>query len=149
MDDAESRMTEDGDDTYRVDRQIGFFLRQANQRHVSIFAGMMGDKLTTTQWAALTKLREIQPSSQNQLGRETAMDVATVKGVIDRLVSRGLVRTQPDPQDGRRVILSVTEEGLATIERNLAAAVAVSNETMAPLSSAERMMLIELLCKIC
>ncbi|MDB5526450.1 MAG: MarR family transcriptional regulator [Rhizobium sp.] len=134
---------------YRVDQQIGFFLRQANQRHVSIFTGMMGDRLTTTQWAALSKLREIQPSSQNQLGRETAMDVATIKGVIDRLVTRGFVQSEADPRDGRRLVLSLTEEGLATIDRNLAIASAVTDETLSPLTSGERMMLIELLRKIC
>lgn len=134
---------------YRVDQQIGFFLRQANQRHVAIFARGMGDRLTTTQWAALSKLREIQPSSQNQLGRQTAMDVATIKGVIDRLVARNLVRTAPDPNDGRRLILSLTEEGQATIDRNLDNAVSVTEETLAPLTSGERMMLVELLRKIC
>jgi DNA-binding MarR family transcriptional regulator len=134
---------------YRVDQQIGFFLRQANQRHVAIFAARMGDRLTTTQWAALSKLREIQPTSQNQLGRETAMDVATIKGVIDRLVARALVRTAADPNDGRRLILSLTDEGEASITRNVSAAVAVTDETLAPLTSGERMMLIELLRKIC
>jgi DNA-binding MarR family transcriptional regulator len=134
---------------YRVDQQIGFFLRQANQRHVAIFTGMMGDRLTTTQWAALSKLREIQPSSQNQLGRETAMDVATIKGVVDRLVARGLIRTAPDPKDGRRLVLSLTEEGISVIDRNLAIAAAVTDETLSPLTSAERMMLVELLRKIC
>lgn len=134
---------------YRVDQQIGFFLRQANQRHVAIFAGRMGDRLTTTQWAALSKLNEIQPSSQNKLGRETAMDVATIKGVVDRLVARDLVRTAPDPKDGRRLILSLTPEGQAVIERNVGIAAAVTDETLAPLTSGERMMLIELLRKIC
>jgi DNA-binding MarR family transcriptional regulator len=134
---------------YRVDRQIGFFLRQANQRHVAIFAGRMGDRLTTTQWAALSKLNEIQPSSQNQLGRETAMDVATIKGVIDRLVARDFVQTAPDPKDGRRLILSLTAEGQAVIDRNVGTAAEVTDETLAPLTSGERMMLIELLRKIC
>ncbi|MGV8937300.1 MAG: MarR family winged helix-turn-helix transcriptional regulator [Allorhizobium sp.] len=133
---------------YRVDQQVGFFLRQANQRHVSIFTGRMGDRLTTTQWAALTKLKEIQPSSQNQLGRETAMDVATIKGVVDRLVKRGFLATAPDPKDGRRLILSLTEEGLAVIDRNLGTAITVTEETLAPLTSGERMMLIELLRKM-
>ena len=133
---------------YRVDQQVGFFLRQANQRHVSIFSARMGDRLTTTQWAALTKLKEIQPSSQNQLGRETAMDVATIKGVVDRLVKRGFLATAPDPKDGRRLILSLTEEGLAVIDRNLGTAIAVTEETLAPLTSGERMMLIELLRKM-
>jgi len=134
---------------YRVDQQIGFFLRQANQRHVAIFTGNMGDRLTTTQWAALSKLKEIQPSSQNQLGRETAMDVATIKGVIDRLVARDFVQTAPDPNDGRRLILSLTPEGQSVIDRNIETARAVTDDTLAPLTSGERMMLIELLRKIC
>ena len=134
---------------YRVDQQIGFFLRQANQRHVAIFTNRMGDRLTTTQWAALSKLKEIQPTSQNQLGRETAMDVATVKGVVDRLVARNLIQTAPDPRDGRRLILSLTAEGEAALVRNVGTARAITEETLSPLTSGERMILIELLTKIC
>lgn len=146
--DADETMP-DGMSEYRVDQQIGFFLRQANQRHVALFSARMGDRLTTTQWAALSKLKEIQPTSQNQLGRETAMDVATIKGVVDRLVARDLVQTAPDPNDGRRLILSLTGEGESLIERNVGSALTVTEETLAPLTSGERMMLIELLRKIC
>lgn len=142
-------MLPEGMSEYRVDQQIGFFLRQANQRHVAIFAGRMGDRLTTTQWAALSKLKEIQPTSQNQLGRETAMDVATIKGVVDRLVARDFVQTAADPRDGRRLILSLTPEGDAALTRNLAAARGVTEETLSPLTSGERMILLELLTKIC
>ncbi|HEY0123187.1 MAG TPA: MarR family winged helix-turn-helix transcriptional regulator [Rhizobium sp.] len=134
---------------YHVDRQVGFFLRQANQRHVAIFANVIGDKLTTTQWSALSKLKEIQPCSQNQLGRETAMDVATIKGVVDRLVKRGFVATAPDRIDARRVVLSLTPEGVAVVACNLPAAIAATEETLAPLTSGERMMFLELLQKIC
>lgn len=134
---------------YRVDQQVGFFLRRANQRHVAIFSEMMPDRLTPTQWTALNKLWEIQPTSQNRLGRETAMDVATVKGVVDRLVVLGYVLTMPDPDDARRLVLSVTAEGEAVIARNLEAAAAISEETLSPLTAAERMMLVELLQKIC
>ena len=148
MTDADVAQPDDAGE-YRVDQQIGFFLRQANQRHVAIFTARMGDRLTTTQWAALSKLREIQPTSQNQLGRETAMDVATIKGVVDRLGARDLVRSEPDPNDGRRLILSLTPEGEATLNRNLGTARSVTEETLSPLTSGERMMLIELLTKIC
>jgi DNA-binding MarR family transcriptional regulator len=134
---------------YQVDRQVGFFLRQANQRHVAIFANAIGDKLTTTQWSALCKLSEIQPCSQNQLGRETAMDVATIKGVIDRLVKRGFVATAADQNDARRVVLSLTDDGKAAIRSNLPSAVAATEQTLAPLTSGERMMFLELLRKIC
>ncbi|AYD04010.1 MarR family transcriptional regulator [Neorhizobium sp. NCHU2750] len=143
MDDKRSDTTD-----YEVDQQIGFFLRQANQRHVAIFNSLIGDKLTTTQWAALTKLRQIEPCSQNQLGRETAMDVATIKGVVDRMVKRGFIRTAPDPNDGRRLVLKLTEPGHAIIAANLSAAVTATENTLNPLTSAERMMFIELLRKI-
>lgn len=135
--------------TYVLGEQIGYFLRQANQRHVAIFADLITEKLTTTQWAALVKLKDLQPCSQGNLGRETAMDMATIKGVVDRLVKRGLVNTAPDAVDARRLVLTLTQEGEDTITRNLSQALDVSHRTLGPLSPAERMMLIELLQKIC
>ncbi|WP_132551815.1 MarR family transcriptional regulator [Rhizobium azibense] len=134
---------------YVLHEQIGFFLRQANQRHVAIFASIINDKLTTTQWAALTKLKEIQPCSQNRLGRETAMDAATIKGVVDRLVKRGFVSTLPDSNDARRLVLSLTGDGLEAISHNVVAALTVSEKTLSPLTAGERLMLLELLRKIC
>jgi DNA-binding MarR family transcriptional regulator len=134
---------------YTLGEQIGFYLRQANQRHVAIFGSLMAEKLTTTQWAALVRLKDLQPCSQGNLGRETAMDMATIKGVVDRLVKRGLVHTEPDPVDARRLVLTLTAEGDATVDRNLSIALEISQETLSTLSTAERMMLMELLQKIC
>lgn len=134
---------------YTLGEQVGFYLRQANQRHVAIFAELMAEKLTTTQWAALAKLREMQPCSQGNLGRETAMDMATIKGVVDRLVKRGLINTKPDTEDARRLVLTLTKAGEETIDRNRSAALDVSTQTLKPLTPGERMMLMELLQKIC
>ncbi|MGY4409921.1 DNA-binding MarR family transcriptional regulator [Bradyrhizobium sp. LB7.1] len=74
--------------SYVLDEQVGFILRQVWQRHSAIFSREIGTNITPTQWAALSKLVETGPCSQNQLGRLTAMDVATIKGVIDRLTRR-------------------------------------------------------------
>ena len=144
-----SARTDGGQTHYTLGEQIGFYLRQANQRHVAIFASLISEKLTTTQWAALVKLKDLQPCSQGNLGRETAMDMATIKGVVDRLVKRGLVHTEPDPADARRLVLTLTAEGDATVERNLSIALEISQETLSTLTPAERMMLMELLQKIC
>src|SRR5256885_14120757 len=91
---------------YILEEQIGFILRQVWQRHATIFAREIGNNWTPTQWAALSKLTETGPCSQNQLGRLTAMGIATIKGVIDRLTARGLTETSPDPEDGRRLLRS-------------------------------------------
>ena len=137
-----------GAETYRLDRQIGFLIRKAHQRHTAIFSARMTDDLTPMQWAALARVSETGPCSQNQLGRDTAMDVATIKGVVDRLVKRGLFEARPDPADARRLVISLTEAGTALVARNTPLAAAITEETLQPLSEAERARLIELLGRI-
>jgi DNA-binding MarR family transcriptional regulator len=133
---------------YVLDEQIGFILRQVSQRHAMIFARDIGAELTPTQWAALSKLAETGPCSQNQLGRLTAMDVATIKGVIDRLTARGLTETSADPEDGRRLRVSLTRAGQQLTERVASNALAITRETLAPLDPREREMLMALLDRL-
>src|SRR4051812_2321650 len=133
---------------YVLDEQIGFILRQVWQRHAAIFAREIGINLTPTQWAALAKLAETGPCSQNQLGRLTAMDVATIKGVIDRLSARGLTETSPDPADGRRLRVSLTRAGQQLAEKAATNALAITRETLAPLDAKERETLVALLSKL-
>jgi DNA-binding MarR family transcriptional regulator len=134
--------------SYVLDEQIGFILRQVSQRHAMIFARDIGADLTSTQWAALSKLAETGPCSQNQLGRLTAMDVATIKGVIDRLTARGLTETSADPEDGRRLRVSLTRAGQQLTEKVAANALAISKETLAPLDPRERELFVALLEKL-
>jgi DNA-binding MarR family transcriptional regulator len=134
--------------SYVLDDQIGFILRQVSQRHAMIFARDIGADLTTAQWAAMSKLAETGPCSQNQLGRLTAMDVATIKGVIDRLTARGLTETSADPEDGRRLRVSLTRAGQQLVEKVASNALAISRETLAPLDPREREMLVALLDKL-
>ena len=134
--------------SYVLDDQIGFILRQVSQRHAMIFARDIGADLTTAQWAALSKLAETGPCSQNQLGRLTAMDVATIKGVIDRLTARGLTETSADPEDGRRLRVSLTRAGQQMVEKVASNALAISRETLAPLDPREREILVALLDRL-
>ena len=133
---------------YILDEQIGFILRQVSQRHASIFARDIGINLTPTQWAALAKLNETGPCSQNLLGRLTSMDVATIKGVIDRLSARGLTETSPDPEDGRRLMVSLSRAGQQLAEKAAPNALAISKETLAPLDAKERETLVALLSRL-
>jgi DNA-binding MarR family transcriptional regulator len=134
--------------SYVLDEQVGFILRQVSQRHSSIFSREIGTNLTPTQWAALSKLAETGPCSQNQLGRLTSMDVATIKGVIDRLTARGLTETSQDPEDGRRLLVSLTRAGQQLAEKLAPNALAITRETLAPLDAKEREALMALLNKL-
>ena len=145
---AQKRSLKPSRPSYVLDEQIGFILRQVSQRHTTSFARDIGINLTPTQWAALAKLNEAGSCSQNQLGRLTAMDVATIKGVIDRLTARGLTETSPDPEDGRRLLVSLTRAGQQLAEKAAPNALAISRETLAPLDARERETLIGLLNKL-
>lgn len=133
---------------YILEEQVGFILRQATQRHVVIFGSMMPAGVTPTQFSVINMLDRLGQCSQNQLGRLVAMDAATVKGVIDRLSAKGLTQTAPDPNDARQLLVSLTADGMALAADCLAAALKISEETLAPLTPMERKRLLVLLKKI-
>ncbi len=133
---------------YRLDEQIGFILRQVSQRHAAIFAAGVEGEVTATQWAALSKLAETGPLSQNHLGRLVGMDAATIKGVIDRLSQRGLTETGADPEDGRRRRVTLTRAGHDLVDRLAPRALRITEETLSPLAAAERQALHLLLAKL-
>ncbi len=133
---------------YRLDEQIGFILRQVSQRHAAIFAVGVSAEVTATQWAALSKLAETGPLSQNHLGRLVGMDAATIKGVIDRLSQRGLAGTSADPDDGRRRRVTLTGAGHELVARLAPRALRITEETLSPLAETERQALQTLLLKL-
>jgi len=133
---------------YIVNEQVGFLLRRASQRHLAIFAGKI-DTLTATQFAVLAKLSELGSLSQNALGRMTAMDAATIKGVVDRLARRGLLQTARDPSDKRRMIVHLTNAAIALYPLVEPIARDISDTTLAPLSPDEQITFLRLLKKLC
>lgn len=132
---------------YKLDAQIGFLMRRANQRHLSIFSTHIAD-LTPMQFAALSKLAELGSTSQNQLGRETAMDAATIKGVIDRLIARGWVNASADINDKRRRLVKLSSKGEALWRDLIPLGKSVSSETLAPLSAEEQRQFLKLIAKL-
>lgn len=133
---------------YVLARQAGFLLRRANQRHLAIFARALPD-LTPRQFAALAELCALGEASQNALGRATAMDAATIKGVVDRLRVRGLVASEPDPEDSRRMRLVPTRDGQSLFAGLIPIAQEITEETLAPLSPEEQKQFLTLLSRLC
>ena len=133
---------------YRLDDQVWFLLRIAMQRHTSIFMSRIIKGLTQTQFAALAKLREVGPCSQNQLGRLIYLDAATTKGVVDRLGVRGFVTARSDARDRRRRAIALTEAGRAVADAAVKVARQITYQTLTPLSAAEQRAVIRLLRKL-
>ena len=135
-------------DQYILEDQVGYMLRVAGQRHAVIFQALAPLELTPTQFSAVVKLLQLGECSQNELGRQTAMDVATIKGVVDRLRSRNLVEVKPDPVDKRRSLIVLTDAPKALTDTIYKTGHQITDETLRPLSAAERRTFLKLLAKL-
>jgi DNA-binding MarR family transcriptional regulator len=87
-------------------------MRTAYQRHLAIFQENASDpNLTSVQFATLRALRDNDPSSQADLVRSTAVDQATIRGIIERLKARNLIAVSQDELDRRKVIMTLLPAG--------------------------------------
>ncbi len=133
---------------YVLRDQPGVLLRLALRRHTAIFTENMTHELTPPQFSVMAKLLEVGPTTQNYLGRLVAFDQATIKGIVDRLQSRGIVALCPDPSDKRRRAVTLTAEGETLAKAAIKRAKEITKKTVAPLSASEQQTLILLLKKL-
>ena len=134
-------------DKYQLADQIGYLLRLANQRHLEIFHQHLPD-LTPTQFALLVSLSERTGASQNELGRQTGIDAATTNGVVERLARKGLIHSHTDPDDKRRLRLSLSDAGRQMVDRSIPLARIITSLTLKGLTTRESIRLLQLLKKI-
>ncbi len=134
--------------SYFLEDQVGFLLRIAMQRHSNIFTSEIVGSLTAPQFSALVKLMQAGPLSQNHLGRLIYLDVATIKGVVGRLRTRGLITSKDDPRDARRHVIALTPAGRRLVEAAIPAAAKITQKTLDPLSEKEQETLLRLLKKL-
>ncbi|MBB2973171.1 DNA-binding MarR family transcriptional regulator [Mesorhizobium sp. RMAD-H1] len=76
------------------------------------------------------------------------MDAATTKGVVARLIARGLIRMEKDEEDRRRHNLSTTQEGRKLLDDVMPQVRGITEATLAPLTPAERATLVKLLKRL-
>jgi len=134
---------------YQVTEQVGHLLRKAYQRHLSIFQANASDPdLTSVQFVTLCALHDLGPSSQAELVKATSVDQATIRGIVERLKTRGLIDLSKDAVDGRKVVISLLPKGEAVLQDMYPRAELISEKTVKRLNSAERIALLYLLRKI-
>jgi len=142
------KISTEGSSGFSVEEQAGFLLRRAYQRAAENLARAIGEGVTAPQFAVLARLFERGPLSQNRLGRLVDMEPATIHGVTRRLRKAGLIETQADPGDGRRMLVSLTREGRRRMDELVPLSRAADARTVAPLSAEERTTLLDLLRRI-
>jgi DNA-binding MarR family transcriptional regulator len=83
---------------------IGLLLRRLRQQQPD-------GGLTLPENAAMTRLNRGGPTTSSALAKLEQISPQSMGATLAGLEARGLVARHPDPEDGRRVVLSVTAAG--------------------------------------
>jgi DNA-binding MarR family transcriptional regulator len=74
------------------------------------------NRLGLTQSAVMSRLDRDGPSSVSELAAAERVRPQSMAQTVGDLETRGLVTRRPDPTDGRRALVELTEGGKATLE---------------------------------
>jgi DNA-binding MarR family transcriptional regulator len=96
----------------------------------------------------LATLAEFGPASQAVLGRRSSIDRSDVVAALNELEAGGYVERTPDPDDGRRNVITITTAGKRLYRRLTTALGRAENEIFAPLSATDRTRLTTLLTRV-
>jgi DNA-binding MarR family transcriptional regulator len=83
---------------------VGLLLRRLRQERTD-------GELTLPESSALTRLNRAGPATSSALAKLEQISPQSMGATLAALEARGLVERHPDPEDGRRVVLSVTGAG--------------------------------------
>jgi len=134
---------------YALEQHNAHLIRLAHQRGTALFQkAFEGYSITPTQVAVLATLMRHGDLPQNQIGRITAIDTATLSPLLKRLETLGLTKRVVSEQDQRVNLIQLTPKGYDFTFEVLPISQRVSDELLAPLNQRDRKRFIELLNKI-
>ncbi|WP_432971773.1 MarR family winged helix-turn-helix transcriptional regulator [Dactylosporangium sp. CA-233914] len=115
---------------------VGRLVRRLRQTHVP------GD-LTLSEASVLSRLDRVGPAAPGELAGHERVKPQAMGTTLQALEQRGLVSRSPDPSDGRRVLMSITDEGRRLITDRRSLKTQALAEAIGHLSAAEQASLVE------
>ena len=131
-------------------RLLGWRLAQARVAAAEVFDAQVTQPmgLKPVELSMLELLRANPGIAPARLARALAVSRPQATQLLDRLEQRGLARRRPSGTDGRGFEVHATAEGQRRTKDAMARLLAAESGVLAPLSEAERAMLLELLSKL-
>jgi DNA-binding MarR family transcriptional regulator len=102
-------------------------------------------ELTLPESSALSRLRQTGPTTAATLAKLEQISPQSIGVTVAALEAKGLIQRSADPADGRRVILSLTSAGDATVEARRSARDQQFTRALSALSADERAQLLEVM----
>lgn len=100
-----------GEDERRPRTHLGGLLRRSQQLHLQMWGSDVSDDVTSSQSSVLLSIYEGGEVDLRTVGVHASLDRSTLSAVVDRLIRRHYVQRRRDPNDSRKHLLALTEEG--------------------------------------
>ncbi|MFE5211462.1 MarR family winged helix-turn-helix transcriptional regulator [Streptomyces sp. NPDC056600] len=126
----------------------GHLARRLQQAHTLLWNAMVSEEITSPQFAVMNAVTAEPGLDQRTVGERVSLDRSTVAEVVGRLIRRELLDKVRDPEDGRRYLLRLTEEGERVHRRLTLRAARMNQVLLAPLSSEEQGVFVDLIRRV-
>jgi len=93
----------------------GYVARRLHQAYVAAWVRLVDATLTGPQFAVLTAVNAYPGVEQGSLASSVALDRSTMASIVRRLEDRRLITRETPAEDGRKRLLFLTDEGVATL----------------------------------
>ncbi len=132
-----------------VGMRLGYLLKHG---HLEIEAlndvALAPFEIDSRELGILLSIADFGAASQQQVAERLGIDRTTMVARIDALEVKGFVSRQPDPDDRRRNLVTLTEPGQETVTAATAASDKAERDFLSGLSVAEVKQLRELLARV-
>lgn len=126
----------------------GHLARRLQQAHHLLWTTMVSEEITSPQFGVLNALLAEPGLDQRTVGERVGLDRSTIAEVVSRLTRRGLLDKVRDPDDGRRSVLRLTEDGERTHRRLTVRTARMNQIFLAPLAPEEQAQFLSLLRRV-
>lgn len=126
----------------------GHLARRLQQAHHLLWTTVVSEEITSPQFGVLNTLVAEPGLDQRTVGERVGLDRSTIAEVVSRLIRRGLLDKVRDPEDGRRFLLRLTDEGTRTHRRLTVRTARMNQIFLAPLSPEEQTQFLSLMRRV-
>ena len=99
-------------DCLKLENQLCFPLYVASKYVVRSYTPILEEfDLTYTQYIAMMAMWEHKSLSMNELGKILYLDSGTLTPLVNKLIKKGYLQKQTDPNDKRMISITLTEKG--------------------------------------
>ncbi|WP_461404421.1 homoprotocatechuate degradation operon regulator HpaR [Falsiruegeria mediterranea] len=113
----------------KISRSLPIMLLRGREKVMGPIRAMLADvDITEQQWRVLRVLTEEGAQDPTHIAHKACLLLPSLTRILQKLEEKGLIHRHPDPQDGRKQIVEVTETGANIIRENLGTSIELTRQ---------------------